>query len=72
MNKLKQIFRQQIADELLRVRKEKGLSLSDVALQTDLSLSSIQNIENNSGKQKFKKYLHLIRFYGKQLKISLE
>ncbi len=72
MNKLKQIFRQQIADELLRVRKEKGLSLSDVALQTDLSLSSIQKIENNSEKQKFKNYIHLIRFYGKQLKISLE
>ncbi len=64
--------KKQIADELLLVRKEKGLSLSDVALQTDLSLDTIQNIENNSKKYKFKKYTHLIRFYGKKIKICLK
>ena len=72
MSKLKQLFRKQITDELLHIRKKKGLSLTDVALQTDLSLTTIQNIENGFGTYSIKKYMCLIRFYGKKLKISLE
>ena len=72
MNKLKRLFCKQITDELLRIRKEKGLSLTDVALQTDLSLSTIQNIENGLGACRINKSLRLIRFYGKKIKISLE
>lgn len=72
MTNLKELFRKQIAHELLLIRKEKGLSLTDVALQTDLSLMTIQNIENDFGAYSIKKSLQLIRFYGKKLKISLE
>ena len=72
MSKLKQLFRKQITDELLHIRKKKGLSLTDVALQTDLSLTTIQNIENGFGIYSIKKYMRLIRFYGKKIKISLE
>ena len=72
MNKLKRLFCKQITDELLRIRKEKGLSLTDIALQTDLSLSTIQNIENGLGAYSINKFLRLIRFYGKKIKISLE
>ena len=72
MNNLKQIFRKELAPELLRVRKEKGLSLSDVSLQTDLSLETLKNMENNSARLRFNKYTHLARFYGKRIKITLE
>ena len=72
MTNLKELFRKQIAHELLRIRKEKGLSLTDVALQTDLALTALQNIENNSANYDLKKYIRLIRFYGKKIKISLE
>ena len=72
MNKLKRLFCKQITDELLRIRKEKGLSLTDVALQTDLSLTALQNIENGVGACSINKSLRLIRFYGKKIKISLE
>ena len=72
MNKLRRLFCKQITDELLRIRKEKGLSLTDVALQTDLSLTTIQNIENGFGTYSINKFLRLIRFYGKKIKINLE
>ena len=72
MTNLKELFRKQIAHELLHIRKEKGLSLTDVALQTDLALTALQNIENNSANYDLKKYMRLIRFYGKKIKISLE
>ena len=42
---LKQLMRTQIAPQLVNLRKEKGLSLQDVALQTPLSMNMIALME---------------------------
>ena len=45
MQNLKQIMRQELAPQLIALRKEKGLSLQDVALQTPLSMNMINIME---------------------------
>ena len=45
---LKKIMCNQIAPQLISVRKEKGLSIQDVALQTPLSMNMITLIEQGA------------------------
>ena len=67
---LKQIMRQELAPQLIAIRKQKGLSLQDVALQTPLSMSMITIMEQG-GNLSFSHYLRLIKFYGKKLEFRL-
>ncbi len=68
---LKQIMRAEIAPQLVDLRKEKGLSLQDVALQSPLSMSMISQIEQGAPLS-FRHYLRLIKFYGKKLDFRLK
>ena len=67
---LKQIMRAQIAPQLISLRKEKGLSLQDVALQSPLSMSMISQMEQGAPLSS-RHYLRLIKFYGKKLEFRL-
>ena len=67
---LKQIMRQELAPQLVALRKAKGLSLQDVALQTPLSMNMITLMEKGENLS-FKHYLRLIKFYGKKLEFRL-
>ncbi len=70
MQNFKYLMRAQIASQLIAIRKEKGLSLQDVALQTPLSMSMITIMEQG-GNLSFSHYLRLIKFYGKKLEFRL-
>ena len=70
MQNLKQIIRAQIAPQLIAIRKEKGLSLQDVALQSPLSMSMISQMEQGEPLSA-RYYLRLIKFYGKKLTFRL-
>ena len=67
---LKQIMRQELAPQLIALRKSRGLSLQDIALQTPLSMHMITLIEQG-GNVSFHHYLRLIKFYGKKLEFQL-
>ncbi len=67
---LKQIMRQELAPQLIALRKEKGLSLQDVALQTPLTMNMITIMEQG-GNLSFHHYLRLLKFYGKKLEFNL-
>ena len=67
---LKQIMRAQIAPQLIAIRKQKGLSLQDVALQSPLSISMISQMEQGEPLSA-RHYLRLIRFYDKKLEIKI-
>ena len=67
---LKQIMRQERAPQLIAIRKEKGLSLQDVALQSPLSMSMLTQMEQGEPLSA-RHYLRLIRFYGKKLEFRL-
>ena len=67
---LKQLMRQQLAPQLIALRKEKGLSLQDVALQTPLSMHMIAQMENGATLST-RHYARLIKFYGKRLEFRL-
>ena len=67
---LKQIMRQELAPQLIAIRKEKGLSLQDVALQSPLSMSMLTQMEQGEPLSA-RHYLRLIRFYGKKLEFRL-
>ena len=67
---LKQIMRAQIAPQLVTLRKEKGLSIQDVALQTPLSMNMITIMEQGE-RLATRHYLRLIKFYGKKLEFRL-
>ena len=67
---LKQIMRQKLAPQLIAIRKEKGLSLQDVALQSPLSMSMLTQMEQGEPLSA-RHYLRLIRFYGKKLEFRL-
>lgn len=68
---LKQIMRTQIAPQLIALRKEKGLSLQDVALQTPLSMNMIALMEQG-GNLSFCHYQRLLKFYGKKLEFTIK
>ncbi len=67
---LKQIMRAQIAPQLIALRKARGLSIQDVALQTPLSMNMI-NIMERGERLATRHYLRLIKFYGKKLEFRL-
>ena len=67
---LKQIMRAQIAPQLVTLRKEKGLSIQDVALQTPLSMNMITIMERGE-RLATRHYLRFIKFYGKKLEFRL-
>ena len=67
---LKQIMRTQIAPQLIALRKEKGLSLQDVALQTPLSMNMIALMEQGAPSS-VRHYQRLLKFYGKKLEIKI-
>ena len=68
---LKQLMCAQIAPQLIALRKEKGLSLQDIALQTPLSLNMIAQMEQGAPLSA-RHYLRLIKFYGKKLEFRLK
>ena len=68
MKTFKQMILRQLGDELLAIRRGKGLSQQDVSLQTDLSLKSINDLENGV-LQGYAKYRRLLYFYRKELKM---
>ena len=68
---LKQLMRTQIAPQLIALRKEKGLSLQDVALQTPLSMNMIALMEQGAPLST-RHYARLIKFYGQRLKFDLQ
>ena len=65
MKTFKQMILRQLGDELLAIRRSKGLSQQDVSLQTDLSLKSINDLENGV-LQGYAKYRRLLYFYPKE------
>ena len=67
---LKQIMRQELAPQLVNLRKERGLSLQDVALQSPLSMSMLTQMEQGEPLSA-RHYLRLIKFYGKKLEFRL-
>ncbi len=67
---LKKDVRLRIYKELIKVRQEKGLSQSDVALQTNISLQKLNDMENG-GACSWKAIRHLLHFYHKDWKIEL-
>ena len=67
---LKKFMCDQIAPQLISVRKEKGLSIQDVALQTPLSLNMITLIEQGAPVAA-RHYQRLLKFYGKKMDIKL-
>ena len=70
MQNFKYLMRQKLAPQLIALRKEKGLSLQDVALQTPLTMNMITLMEQG-GNLSFHHYLRLLRFYGKKLEFNL-
>ena len=57
--------------ELKQARLERGLSQTDVALQTDISLAELNRMEAGA-MISFKKYKQLIHFYGKEIHFILK
>ena len=70
MQNFKYLMRQELAPQLVALRKEKGLSIQDVALQTPLSMKMITIMEQG-GVLASHHYLRLIKFYGKKLEFRL-
>ena len=68
---LKKLMRTQIAPQLIALRKQKGLSLQDVALQSPLSMNMIALMEQGAPLSA-RHYLRLIKFYGKKLEFWLK
>ncbi len=67
---LKQIMRAQIAPQLIAIRKQKGLSLQDVALQSPLSMNMIALMEQGAPLAA-RHYQRLLKFYDKKLEIKI-
>ena len=63
---LKKIMRNQLAPQLVCLRKEKGMSVQDVALQTPLSMNMITLMEQGAPLA-CRHYQRLLKFYGKEL-----
>ncbi len=68
---LKQLMRTQIAPQLINLRKERGLSLQDVALQTPLSMNMIALMEQGKPLAS-RHYQRLLKFYGKELEFTIK
>lgn len=61
---------QNIAAELKNLRVQSGLSLSDVAMMTNLSMDVITGIEKGRDIS-YEKYRHLLRFFDKKIDIKI-
>ena len=59
-----------IAGDIRKLRIERGMSLADIALMTDLSIEAVNKIENG-GFVSYKNYRKLLTFYGKRIRISI-
>ena len=59
-----------IAGDIRKLRTERGMSLTDIALMTDLSIEVVNKIENG-GFVSYKNYRKLLTFYGKRIRISI-
>ena len=59
-----------IAGDIRKLRTERGMSLADIALMTDLSIEVVNKIENG-GFVSYKNYRKLLTFYGKRIRISI-
>ena len=68
---LKKIMRSQIAPQLINLRKEKGLSIHDVALQTPLSMNMIALMEQGAPLA-VRYYQRLLKFYGKEMAFCIK
>ncbi len=68
---LKKIMRSQIAPQLINLRKEKGLSVQDVALQTPLSMNMIVLMEQGKPLS-VRHYQRLLKFYGKEMAFCIK
>ncbi len=68
---LKKIMRSQIAPQLINLRKEKGLSVQDVALQTPLSMNMIVLMEQGKPLG-VRHYQRLLKFYGKEMAFCIK
>ncbi len=60
-----------LGQKLKEIRTEKGITTADVALHSDLSIKSINEIEKGN-KVAFDKYFHLLTFYNKKLDIVIK
>ncbi len=68
---LKKIMCDQIAPQLINLRKEKGLSIHDVALQTPLSMNMIALMEQGAPLA-VRYYQRLLKFYGKEMAFCIK
>ena len=59
-----------MAGDIRKLRIERGMSLADIALMTDLSIEAVNKIENG-GFVSYKNYRKLLTFYGKRIRISI-
>lgn len=59
-----------MAGDIRKLRTERGMSLTDIALMTDLSIEVVNKIENG-GFVSYKNYRKLLTFYGKRIRISI-
>ena len=60
-----------LGDMLKNLRLERDLTAADIALHADLSINTIQQLENGCEKD-YNKYKCLFRFYGKTFDIVLK
>ena len=56
---------------LRKIRIEKGLATTDIALHSDLSLKSINEIEKGN-KVSFTKFKKLLSFYNKRFEVIIK
>ena len=64
------LLRQMLAPLLRKERLKRGLTPSQVAICCDLSADTIEQIERGE-RAAIRKYVHLMRHYGKDMKIEL-
>ena len=71
MQNLKEIVRQKLAVELVKLRRQRGLSLQEVALLSPLSQQMIYDMEQGRNRA-FELYVRLLKFYGKKIDIVVD
>ena len=71
MNNFSTLLRGQLATQLRQIRLNKNLPITDIACKCDLSVANIDDIERGEALS-FKKYLRLVHFYRKRIKILLD
>ena len=60
-----------LGEMLKSLREERGILAADIALHADLSIATINELENGCAKD-YGKYKCLFRFYGKTFDIVLK